>query len=472
MSYNAKAIGTVQFVYDGRDFVSPVQPPEMVKRVPTLLERGAELRGELHMGIRNTFSAITRTVLRPLWRQIPLSWRYHLRWRWSKEPVYEFMSPKQKKRLVAQLTTRPRSGQRRSLWFLPSHTWFSSSFQRPQQMAIALSEAGCDVVYWEPWELQEHLHTAESARKRQFAGRRRIGERLQLLRCPAEAYLELMEASQPEWVLFYWPYQAKLIPPGLRSRTIYEMIDDHSLERVDDDFKSTHAHWLKKADIVVGTADELVKQLRVSRTDALLVPNGVRAEDWSRVAPYPVPRDLVEARCMRVVVGYYGAIADWLDSEMWLAAARERPAWAFVWIGYPYGAQMEAEISRVNSLPNTFYLGRKPYHQLPAYLAHFDVATIPFKLNPITHACSPIKLFEFMAAGKPVVATPMREILKYQSVLFANSTGEFVAQIERALELRKDPGRRRLLLQEAKANTWSSRARELCRAMGEISKGN
>jgi len=338
-------------------------------------------------------------------------------------------------------------------------------------MAIALSETGCDVVYWEPWEPQGHLHTAESERKRRFAGLRRIGEGLQLLRCPVENYFELLEASQPEWVIFQWPYQATLIPPGLRSRTIYEMIDDHSLETVDDDFRITHDHWLKHADIVVGTADELVTQLRVSRADALLVPNGVRTEDWSRIAPYPVPKDLTAARQMQTVIGYYGAIADWLDSDMWLAAARKRPDWAFVLIGYPYGTHMEAEISRVNSLPNTFYLGRKPYHHLPAYLAHFDVATIPFRLNPITHACSPVKLFEFMAAGKPVVATPMREILKYQSVLFANSTEEFVAQIERALDLRKDPGRCRLLLAEADANTWRSRARQLCRAMEEPQKG-
>ena len=229
-------------------------------------------------------------------------------------------------------------------------------------------------MYWEPWEPQGHLHTPESERKRRFAGLRRIGERLQLLRCPVQNYLELLEASQPEWVIFQWPYQAKLIPPGLRSRTIYEMIDDHSLETVDDDFRITHDHWLKHADIVVGTADELVTQLRVSRADALLVPNGVRTEDWSRSAPYPVPKDLTAARQMQTVIGYYGAIADWLDSDMWLAAARKRPDWAFVLIGYPYGAHMEAEIRRVNSLPNTFYLGRKPYHHLPAYLAHFDVA--------------------------------------------------------------------------------------------------
>lgn len=415
---------------------------------------------------------MTRTVLRPFWCQIPLSWRYHLRWRWSNAPISEFMSPAQKRRLVAKLTVRRGSGRRQRVWFLPSHTWFSSSFQRPQQMAIALSEAGCDVVYWEPWEPQGHLHTAESERKRRFAGRRRIGDKLHLLRCPVHAYLELMEASQPEWILFYWPAQAKRIPPGLRSRTIYEMIDDHSLEEVDDDFKRVHDHWLKKADIVVGTSDELVRQLKAFRADAQLVPNGVRTEDWSRVAPHAVPKDLAAARRMSVVVGYYGAIAEWLDSEMWLTAARERPDWAFVWVGYPYGPQMETEISRVNSLPNTFYLGRKPYHQLPAYLAHFDVATIPFKLNPITHACSPIKLFEFMAAGKPVVATPMREILKYQSVLFANSTTEFVSQIGRALDLRKDPEWLRLVREEADANTWRSRARQLCRAMEETQKSD
>jgi hypothetical protein len=107
---------------------------------------------------------------------------------------------------------------------------------------------------------------------------------------------------------------------------------------------------------------------------------------------------------------------------------------------------------------NVFYLGAKPYDALPQYLACCDVAVIPFVLNEVTHACSPLKLFEYMAAGKPIVATPMREITKYRSVLFASGCGEFVQQLERAVCLGGDPEYKSLLRQEAESNTWRARA--------------
>jgi glycosyltransferase involved in cell wall biosynthesis len=128
---------------------------------------------------------------------------------------------------------------------------------------------------------------------------------------------------------------------------------------------------------------------------------------------------------------------------------------------------MNVRIAEVTALPNAFYLGKKAYGELPAYLAHFDVATIPFVLNPVTHACSPVKLFEYMAAGKPVVATRMREILKYKSVRFAGTATEFVAEIEAALKLRENEDHRALLRAEAEANTWRARAETLVRAMEE-----
>ncbi|MDH7568020.1 MAG: glycosyltransferase, partial [Armatimonadota bacterium] len=121
-------------------------------------------------------------------------------------------------------------------------------------------------------------------------------------------------------------------------------------------------------------------------------------------------------------------------------------------------------IARLAALPNCFFLGPKAYGDLPGYVAHFDVATIPFRLNAITHSCSPVKLFEYMAAGKPVVTTPMREVLKYRSVLIGDTPQAFLEQVGRALLLRYDPGYRDLLAQEAAANTWTARAETLLAA--------
>jgi len=412
-------------------------------------------------------TALLRMVRLSVFRRIPFSWRYRLYALYLRFVERGGLSAAQRAEVARALGRQAQGGGRRRVWFLPSVTWFSAGFQRQQQMAIALGETGCEVVYWEPWLIQESLRTPASDRERNFTGLRQIGTNLSLLRCPLRQYLSLLRSCEPDWLMFGWPHQGAWIPKNSRSRTVYEMVDDHSLDAADAGWVRSHQRWVSKADVVVGTADDLMRQLRPNRPEALLLPNGVRMEDWATEAGQAVPADMVSARQKPVVVGYYGAIADWMDFDLWMAAARLRPAWAFVWIGYPYRPEVMNRIARVTALPNAFYLGKKPYRELPAYLAHFDVVTIPFLLNPITHACSPVKLFEFMAAGKPVVATRMREILKYRSVRFADMAEEFVAQIEAALKLRDDPDYRRLVRSEAEANTWRARAQVLCRAMEE-----
>jgi glycosyltransferase involved in cell wall biosynthesis len=358
------------------------------------------------------------------------------------------------------------AGALRTVCFLPTHVWASSAFQRPQQMAQAFADIGLNVIYCERWRTDRYLAASTKQTGPAAVGMRHLGPRLHLFRAPEEVVGECLAEHPPDCVTFLWPEQADGLPAGLPSTTIYEIVDDHSLlGKVPDKWQRRHRHWLRTADIVVGTADDLVGQLRPVRPDALLLPNAVRLEDWARSATPPVPQDLIAARQARVVVGYYGALAEWLDWDMWERAADSRPHWSFVLIGYackgsPAWVQRQAANRR-----NMWYLGRKPYGELRSYLAHLDVATIPFLLNPITHACSPVKLFEYMAAGKPIVSTAMREVLKYRSVLVAHDAGSFVARIEDALRLRGDPAYRAVLQQEAEANTWTARCRDLVAAM-------
>jgi glycosyltransferase involved in cell wall biosynthesis len=147
-----------------------------------------------------------------------------------------------------------------------------------------------------------------------------------------------------------------------------------------------------------------------------------------------------------------------------------RPDWSFVLIGYPYDGNVDAVRGRISATPNVHYLGPKPYADLPAYLAHFDVATIPFVLNPITHGCSPVKLFEYMAGGRPAVCTPMREILKYRSVLVADTPDAFVVRIAEAKSRAGEPEYRALLRADAEANTWRARAEVLRDAVARAAR--
>lgn len=121
--------------------------------------------------------------------------------------------------------------------------------------------------------------------------------------------------------------------------------------------------------------------------------------------------------------------------------------------------------SNILSLPNIPWLGARDYSQLPAYLRHFTVATIPFLVNTVTLATSPIKLFEYMAAGKPTVTTDLPECRKYQGVFVAHNPKEYIHYLEYALTLTNDSAYLQNLFQIALENTWDERVTQILEAL-------
>lgn len=132
-------------------------------------------------------------------------------------------------------------------------------------------------------------------------------------------------------------------------------------------------------------------------------------------------------------LGYCGVIDERLDLNLLNQAAELRPDWQFVMIG-PVVKISEADLPR---RANIHYLGGKDYKELPAYLAGWDCALMPFALNESTRFISPTKTPEYLAAGKPVVSTPIRDVVRpYQElnlVHIAQTPEEFVAACEAAL---------------------------------------
>jgi hypothetical protein len=406
-----------------------------------------------------------RGIAKAVFRRLPGPVRELLWTRTPAERLRERRALRDSPQVIAELRRRLAEGPGPSVWLLPSQTWYSTHFQRPQQMARALAAVGCPVVYGEPWTTQ-HITSAQGQAATRFQGVKELSPRLHLVRWPPPHLRRLIAEAAPDVILMLWPTQADLVPEESKSMVVYEMIDDHDLiQDADETFRANHRKWVRDADVMVATADDLIAQLKPLRPDVLLLPNAVVMEDWTKSAATGVPADLAAARKAPVVVAYYGTIADWFDWGLWEGAARARRGWSFVLIGPPYDGRTDAVHARVSSHPNMHYLGPKPYQSLPTYVAHCDVMAIPFVLNSITHSCSPVKLFEYMAAGKPVVASPMREILKYRSVLFAETPEDFAERIEAALRRREDPAYRQILEREARENTWQGRAEALRHAI-------
>ena len=361
------------------------------------------------------------------------------------------------RRFLNGFCERMGSSSKPSVFFLPLISWYHAGFQRPQQMAQALAQLGCPVLYHEP-VTPDSTDVRNLEERRRRVGLEDIAPSLCLVRCPRFMIKDLLRFRPPSFTIISWPWQTRWFLEECKSLVAYEMIDDHSLLTDGDGTQQRlHERWVRDADVVIASADRLFQTLQVSRKDALLIPNGVRLEDWQLSRPIFVPDDLACARRAKVVVGYVGAISSWFDWTLWETMARRQPEWAFVIIGFAWDEAGRLLVEKASTLPNIHYLGPKPHSELKRYITHFDVATIPFQLNPITHSCSPLKLFEYMACGKPIVCTPLQEILKYKSVRFGTNAQEFVLQIEGALAGRDDLGFRKLLQEETSANTWAAR---------------
>ena len=238
---------------------------------------------------------------------------------------------------------------------------------------------------------------------------------------------------------------------------VYDCMDDHTgFGTHGPTTESDEARLVAESDLVLATSVPLFERLRKARPDVLRLPN---AADLSRFSRLPPREQSPLARLPRPVVGYYGAIAEWFDAEAVALAAANRRGASFVLIGRESGA----DLSALDALPNVHRLGEVPYAKLPEHVAAFDVCTIPFRRTPLTEATNPVKLYEYLATGKPVVARRLPELEPFADVVeLYDASEQFDAALERALSRRPDEeaisARRR---QIARENTWEIRYRTL-----------
>ena len=147
-----------------------------------------------------------------------------------------------------------------------------------------------------------------------------------------------------------------------------------------------------------------------------------------------------------------------------LRAIADEGSYELVLIGHEHDAAFGK--SGLKGHARVHFLGSKTYFDLNNYAVHYDIAILPFKKTELTQAVSPVKVFEYMAARKPVVTTDLRECKKYQSCLIAGTSLEFMEQLKRAAILRNDPGYLSLLDKEAGENSWEKKTLEILRLAG------
>jgi glycosyltransferase involved in cell wall biosynthesis len=171
--------------------------------------------------------------------------------------------------------------------------------------------------------------------------------------------------------------------------------------------RSCIAQLARGCDVSIATANALADDLRALGAAPLVVPHGVDSERFE--GEPPTPADLQDVD--RPIVGYVGLIDDYVDFDCILETAAAMERGTIVLLG-----RVNTDVTGLRH-PRVKLLGARPYETIPAYLASFDSCLIPFKINRLTVGVNPIKLREYLAAGRPVVSTRLPEALRYGAAM-------------------------------------------------------
>ena len=219
---------------------------------------------------------------------------------------------------------------------------------------------------------------------------------------------------------------------------------------------------IRRADIVFTSAEKLCTERREINPRTHFIPHGVDVAHFSRALD-PDTAVASEIRTLpKPVIGFFGLLADWVDLDMIGALARARPKWSFALVG-----KAQTDLQAVQGLPNVHLIGQRPYSALPGYCRGFDVGLIPFRMNELTLRVNPLKLREYLAAGLPVVSTPLPEVVRYQGVVHIATNREgFLEEIEAALKERtSERDRARVAMMQSEG--WEARVGEMSRLVEE-----
>lgn len=247
------------------------------------------------------------------------------------------------------------------------------------------------------------------------------------------------------------PFWIDLVKGVKWRKLIYDCIDYHIgfLDKPNPQLLENEKKLVKRADFITVSSRGL--QAYISKyKDSVLVRNACEYQRFSEV---------LRRKSANITLGYIGAISTWFDVDLLLTVAELRPDWGFVLIGSTEGAS----VAKLKRLHNVEMLGELEYSQVSIHLATFDVCLIPFKINSLTKATDPVKIYEYLASGRPVVSTDLPELryIRGLDIFIATTAVEFVCQIEQALKIADLPDRvfqRRLW---ARNNDWSTRAESI-----------
>ncbi len=230
--------------------------------------------------------------------------------------------------------------------------------------------------------------------------------------------------------------KSRLFAPVL---TVYDCMDELAqFKFAPPELRQREQELFEKADLVFTGGQRLYEAKREQHADAHAFPSSIDKEHFGQARNPKLAEPADQAGIAHPRIGFFGVVDERLDIELLGALATNYPAWQFVIIG----PVVKIDPATLPHNANIHYLGGKNYQELPAYLRGWDVATLLFARNESTEFISPTKTPEYLAAGRPVVSTSIRDVVRpygdLDLVQIADDPKEFGQAIARALEQGKD----------------------------------
>ncbi|HWJ04993.1 MAG TPA: glycosyltransferase [Steroidobacteraceae bacterium] len=316
-----------------------------------------------------------------------------------------------------------------------SHLRYDFVYQRPQQLMSRLAERHPVLFVEEPvridgpprlrvWQPAANVHVLEPQTPLAAAGFH--DEQVPMLRELLDPVLARLERPV---LWFYTPMALPLVADAEAGLVVYDCMDELSAFRfAPKQLQQREAALFRRADVVFTGGRSLYRAKRDRHPDVWCFPSCVdvrhfaRGEDGSDPWPHlPRPR-----------LGYYGVIDERLDYALLDRVACERPDWQLFMVG-PFAKVDPADVPH---RPNLHWLGQQAFETLPRFVASWDVCLMPFVLNEATRHISPTKTLEYMAAGKPIVSTRVRDVAEPYGhlVQIADHWAQFVELCEAAMQ--------------------------------------
>ncbi len=252
--------------------------------------------------------------------------------------------------------------------------------------------------------------------------------------------------------------------------TVYDCMDELSaFNFAPPRLQELESELFQRADLVFTGGQSLYEAKREKHPAVYAFPSSIDKAHFAQ-AQQPQAQPADQATIPSPRMGFFGVIDERLDIDLLRALATARPDWQVVIIG----PVVKIDPASLPQLPNIHYLGGKSYQELPAYLSGWDVALLPFAINASTAFISPTKTPEYLAAGKPVVSTPIRDVVRPYGdaglVHIAASELNFVTAVELALAQKEDIAWSQKVTAFLSDMSWDTTWQQMAKQMARVGK--